>query len=70
MKKIGTEGNCFYCSNSYSGIYMMTRHLESCEKRKNFYIEMNKKLKKFITVKYCFSFKCLFQLLSRILDVC
>jgi len=45
MKKIGTEGNCFYCSNSYSGIYMMTRHLESCEKRKNFYIEMNKKLK-------------------------
>src|SRR5687767_11955453 len=24
---------------------MMTRHLESCEKRKNFYIEMNKKLK-------------------------
>lgn len=45
MKKIGTEGNCFYCLNSYSGIYMMTRHLESCEKRKNFYIEMNKKLK-------------------------
>ena len=36
MKKIGTEGNCFYCSNSYSGIYMMTRHLESCEKEKIF----------------------------------
>src|SRR5215213_6721511 len=45
MKKIGNDGNCFYCSNNYYGIYMMTRHLESCEKRKNFYIEMNKKLK-------------------------
>ena len=70
MKKIGTEGNCFYCSNSYSGIYMMTRHLESCEKRKNFYIEMNKKLKNLSQSNICFSFKYLFQLLSRILDVC
>ena len=45
MKKIGTEGNCLYCSKSYSGIAMMASHLESCEKRKNFYLEMNKKKK-------------------------
>ena len=45
MKKIGTEGNCLYCSKSYSGITMMASHLESCEKRKNFYLEMNKKSK-------------------------
>ena len=36
MKKIGTEGNCFYCSNSYSGIYMMTRHLNHVRKEKIF----------------------------------
>jgi hypothetical protein len=45
VKKTGTEGNCLYCSNSYSGITMMTRHLESCEKRKNFYLEMNEKIR-------------------------
>ena len=33
---------------------MMARHLESCEKRKNFYIEMNKKIKKFITSNIVF----------------
>lgn len=40
-----TQGICLYCSKSYPGI-TMTRHLESCEKRKNFYLEMNKKIKK------------------------
>ena len=45
VKKTGTEGNCLYCSKSYPGI-TMTRHLESCEKRKNFYLEMNKKINK------------------------
>ena len=40
-----TEGICLYCSKSYSGLATMTRHLESCEKRKNFYLEMNKKTK-------------------------
>ena len=72
VKKIITDGNCLYCSNSYSGIATMTKHLESCEKRKNFYLEINKKIKtnkSDDTKKYCFSFKCLFQLLSRILDV-
>ena len=38
-----TEGICLYCSKSYPGI-TMTRHLESCEKRKNFYLEMNNKI--------------------------
>lgn len=38
------EGDCLYCSKSYSFIYM-TRHLELCEKRKQFYLEMNKKIK-------------------------
>ncbi|HEX5187418.1 MAG TPA: hypothetical protein VFV86_11065, partial [Nitrososphaeraceae archaeon] len=46
MKEINTDGICFYCSKSYSGIIMMIRHLESCEKRKNFYLDMNKKLNK------------------------
>ena len=46
MKEINTDGICFYCSKSYSGIIMMTRHLESCENRKNFYLDMNKKLNK------------------------
>jgi hypothetical protein len=45
VKKTSTEGNCLYCSKSYPGI-AMTRHLESCEKRKNFYLEMNKKITK------------------------
>ena len=44
VKKTSSEGNCIYCSKSYSGI-TMTRHLESCEKRKNFYLETNKKIK-------------------------
>lgn len=38
-----TQGTCLYCLKSYSGI-AMTRHLEFCEKRKNFYL-MNKKIK-------------------------
>jgi hypothetical protein len=45
IKKTGTEGNCLYCSKNYYGMAMMTRHLESCEKRKNFYLENNKKSK-------------------------
>jgi hypothetical protein len=44
LKKTITEGDCLYCSKSYSGM-AMTRHLESCEKRKNFYLEINKKSK-------------------------
>ena len=39
-----TEGICFYCSESYSSP-AMTRHLESCGKRKNFYLEIDKKSK-------------------------
>ena len=46
VKETDTEGNCLYCSNSYFGIAMMKRHLESCDRRKKFYLEMNKKLKK------------------------
>ena len=45
VKKTATEGDCLYCSKSYS-VIDMTRHLESCEKRKHFYLEMNKKIKK------------------------
>jgi hypothetical protein len=43
LKKTITEGDCLYCSKGYSGM-AMTRHLESYEKRKNFYLEMNKKI--------------------------
>ena len=62
VKKTATEGDCLYCSKSYS-VIGMTRHLESCEKRKHFYLEMNKKIKN-SRVKYCFSIKNFFQILS------
>jgi len=43
-KRNTADGICIYCSESYSS-QAMTRHLESCEKRKNFYLTKNKKNK-------------------------